>query len=59
MGGGSINSGDVIVQAVHNALSEHTAVIKVWSGLLFAPPTVFVLHGQALSRLKYGHVLSF
>jgi hypothetical protein len=28
MGGGSINSGDVIVQAVHNALSEPTAVIK-------------------------------
>ncbi|CAK9210843.1 unnamed protein product [Sphagnum troendelagicum] len=28
MGGVSINSGDVIVQAVHNALSEPTAVIK-------------------------------
>jgi choline transporter-like protein 2/4/5 len=29
MGGVSINSGDVIVQAVHEALSEPTAVIKV------------------------------
>jgi len=40
MGGVSINSGDVIVQAVHKALSEPTGVIKV---CLIWPP-VYTSH---------------